>query len=292
MKHYKKEQDGKLEAGLILYTKHFALTVDRALCKGCQICRLACPKEAITRVPQADLDGPDGSAVAVAPRMDVDEAKCDYCGICALACPFSAIAVTAKELNKDRVDNRVSADIFPVLVRDIKVDNARCKPGCKQCEEICPLGVLSVDTDKGEVAVKAELCAGCPACWMECPEDAIEVSKFIEGIIEIDEELCPEGCRRCVDVCPVNALELDEDDIVFAKEMVCMYCGACAEVCPQEGALRVERTAIRHTPVESGAWNKGLERLTSAEGLQREMAAANAAKARAALKNLETEVNA
>ena len=283
MKRYKKELDGKLEAGLVLYTKHFAITVDRALCKGCQICRLACPKEAIARIPQPDADGK-----AVAPLMDVDECKCDFCGICALACPFSAIEVTAKGLNKDRVDNTVSTDIYPALLRDIKVDNAKCKPGCKDCEEICSLGALCVDTEKGEVTVKKELCAGCTACWMECPEDAIEVSKFIEGSIEIDDELCPEGCTRCVDVCPVNALEVDEDDgVVFAKETVCIYCGACAEVCPEAGALKVERTAIRHTPVESGAWNKGLEKLTSAEGLQRERAAANAAKARAALENME-----
>ena len=37
MKRYKKEENGKLEVGLILYTKHFALTVDRELCKGCEL---------------------------------------------------------------------------------------------------------------------------------------------------------------------------------------------------------------------------------------------------------------
>jgi len=281
LKLYKKEKDGKLEAGQVLYTKHFALTVDRALCKGCQICRLACPKEAITRVPQAD--GADGKAIA--PLMDVDEAKCDFCGICALACPFSAIAVTAKTLNEGVADNRVSADIYPTLTRDIEVDNSKCKPGCKDCEEICALKVLSVDTEKGEVAVKADLCAGCTACWMECPEEAITVAKFIEGEINIDTSKCPEGCTRCADVCPVKAVAI-EDGEAFANDYTCIYCGACQEVCPEQGAIEIERTAIRHSEVDSGTWHKALERLTSAEGLNRELAAVNAAKAQ---KNLEAE---
>jgi 4Fe-4S ferredoxin len=279
MKRYKKERDGKLEAGLVIYTKHFRLEVDRALCKGCQLCRLACPKQAIAHVPQADADGK-----AVAPLVDLDEAKCDFCGVCALACPFSAISVTAKALNEDESDNRVGTDIYPAYLRDIKADNDRCKPGCKDCEVICSLGALSVDTEKGEVAVNRELCAGCTACWMECPEEAITVAKFIEGEIQIDAGKCPEGCVRCRDVCPVNAIEI-EDGEAFANDYTCIYCGACAEVCPQEGALRVERTAIRHTPVDSGTWNKALEKLTSAEGLQRELAAASAARARQTAKN-------
>jgi len=278
LKYYKKEIGGKLEVGQALYTRHFALTVDRALCKGCVLCKLACPKQVITRVPQADADGK-----AVPPLVDIAETKCDFCGVCALACPFSAIACTAKDIDGNIFNNTVSPDIYPTLMRDIKVDNALCKPDCKQCEEICALGALSVNTKIGEVSVKTELCAGCTACWMECPEEAISVSKFIEGEIQINAEKCPEGCQRCLDVCPVNAIALEYGEI-FANDYTCIYCGACQEVCPEMGAIEIERTAIRHSKVESGTWNKALERLTSAEGLQRELAAENAAKAQAALK--------
>jgi len=280
MKRYKKEQDGKLNVGLVMYTKHYKLEVDRALCKGCQLCRLVCPKEAISRIPQADADGK-----AVAPLVDADEAKCDYCGICALACPFSAMKIN---INGNERPPVLAYEVFPEYIRDIQVDNAKCKPDCKDCEEICALKALSVNTEVGEVSVKKDLCAGCTACWQECPEEAITVSKFIEGSIDIDTSKCPEGCTRCADVCPVNAIAV-EDGEVFASDYTCIYCGACLEVCPEEGVIKVERTAIRHTPVESGAWNKGLEKLTSAEGLQRERAAESAAKARAALENKEVE---
>ncbi|MCL2494432.1 MAG: 4Fe-4S binding protein [Oscillospiraceae bacterium] len=284
MKRYKKEENGKLEIGQVMYTKTFTLTVDRALCKGCQLCRLACPHHAIRLIPQEDVDGK-----AVAPLLDVDENTCDFHGICAVVCPFSAITITVGGLNESPA---VAKGAFPELARDIAVCNESCVPGCTKCEEACPLGVLSVNTEAGEVAVKKELCAGCPACWMACPEDAVEVSKFIEGTIQINDELCPADCKRCLDVCPVNALALDENGKVLAKELLCIYCGACKEVCPVSGALKVTRSAIRHTPVNSGAWHKGLERLTSKAALQRELAAGNAARARTAVQNLETEVNA
>ena len=47
------------------------------------------------------------------------------------------------------------------------------------------------------------------------------------------------------------------------KDSNCVYCGACKIVCPEEGALELNRTRIRHTEIRSGAWNKALEKLTS-----------------------------
>ena len=280
MKRYKKEPNGALEVGQVLYTKHFALRLDRDLCKGCQLCKLVCPREAVSLIPQPDVDGK-----ARPPLVDIDESKCDFHGICAVVCPFSAIRIS---MNGDYELPAVAKEVFPVLTRDIAADNGRCKPGCKKCEEACPLGIVCVNTEAGEVDIKRDLCAGCQICWMECPEDAIEVSKFIEGSIRIDGSACPEGCKRCLDVCPVNAMALDENGKVFAKDMYCVYCGACLEVCPAEGALKIARTAIRHSPVNSGAWHKGLEKLTSTAGLMRELGAERAGRARTAVQNLQS----
>jgi len=133
------------------------------------------------------------------------------------------------------------------------------------------------------VNVKKELCASCQICRLECPVDAIDVTKFIEGAIVITPWECPDGCHKCLDVCPVDALALGGDGKVCAKDMYCIYCGACLEVCPVPDALSIERTVIRHTSVDSGAWNKGLERLTSTSGLMSELTAERALKTREAI---------
>jgi heterodisulfide reductase subunit A len=54
----------------------------------------------------------------------------------------------------------------------------------------------------------------------------------------VDEDLCV-GCGKCVDVCPYNALEMDEvDEIVEVTEVKCKGCGSCSATCPV-GAIQV-----------------------------------------------------
>jgi len=281
MKRYKTESADTLEVGQVLYTKRFVLTVDRNLCKGCEICKLVCPREAITLVASPDDDGK-----AVAPIIDIDENKCDFHGICAVVCPFSAIRIS---IGGDNKLPAVEAGVFPTLTRDIEARSDMCEPDCKKCEDACPLGAISVkpgtDADTA-IDIERELCAGCQICRMECPADAIDVSKFIEGSIAIDADACPEGCHRCLDVCPVDALAVGTDGKIHTQEMYCIYCGACLQVCPAPEALTVERTVFRHTGVDSGAWNKGLERITSVAGLMRELASRRIDTVRGAVRNL------
>ena len=299
MKRYKEEDKDKLKIGEVFYAKQFDLTVDKKLCKGCAICKLVCPREAITLKPVAK--GPDGKALA--PTVDIDENKCDFHAICAVACPFSAIKVTVN--NREKIP-AVEKEVFPVLLRDIEIDNERCEPDCKKCAEKCPLGVISVKFEsltpediekrmkkglpvnyrKTIISIKKELCATCPVCQVECPAKLIRVTKAFDGSLRIKQELCPPGCRDCLDVCPVDALYIGKDNKVYVNDMSCIYCGACSNVCPRPEALELNRTSIRHTDVKSGAWNKALERLTSTAGLERELRAKRTDKAREAISNL------
>jgi Fe-S-cluster-containing hydrogenase component 2 len=52
--------------------------------------------------------------------------------------------------------------------------------------------------------------------------------------VQVDLEKCT-GCGTCADVCPVEAIEVEEDKSKVNEEE-CVECGTCVEECP-EGAL-------------------------------------------------------
>lgn len=58
----------------------------------------------------------------------------------------------------------------------------------------------------------------------------------------VDGELC-NGCGECVDLCPMEALELI-DDIACVSDEKCIGCGVCAYHCSSD-AMALERTGIR-----------------------------------------------
>ncbi|MBE6126213.1 MAG: 4Fe-4S dicluster domain-containing protein [Erysipelotrichaceae bacterium] len=52
--------------------------------------------------------------------------------------------------------------------------------------------------------------------------------------VEVNKEICI-GCGACVDVCPVGALQLNEEDgKAESDETICIDCGACMGTCPME----------------------------------------------------------
>ncbi|MEM2103545.1 MAG: 4Fe-4S dicluster domain-containing protein [Candidatus Bathyarchaeia archaeon] len=279
----------------ILHLKNFKLTLDRKLCVGCEICSLACPKEAVKLEKQPKTS--DGKAQHA--KVDVNLEKCNFCGICDILCPYGAIKVT---LNGEHVLSVVEKESFPKLVRDIQADAARCPIGCVECEKVCPLNIIkvrwlnsegklvqdvgSLTEEKREglkvfVDIKKDQCPCCRICEFKCPEGVLHVRKAFYGKIRINPEMCPDGCRDCLDVCPITgALYVSEGGgKVYANESFCVYCGACKIVCPVSGALELKRTKIRHTTVRSGAWNKTLERLTSPLEMTKELKAKGSFKA-------------
>ncbi len=50
--------------------------------------------------------------------------------------------------------------------------------------------------------------------------------------VKIDKDTCI-GCGACVDVCPVQALSM-EDGKAKCDEGTCIDCGACISVCPTQ----------------------------------------------------------
>ncbi|MEM2970363.1 MAG: 4Fe-4S dicluster domain-containing protein [Candidatus Bathyarchaeia archaeon] len=287
MKIKKKQDTETLYIDRIHHAKKYQIKLDKNLCVGCEICSLICPREAIKTLPTPRKEGEK----AKHPQIDIDEQKCSFCGICATICPFGAIQV---EWDNKPFITVVEKESFPELIREIKVNTEKCKIGCIDCEEACPLKLIKVTIKtlngeivtpekidqwknkeqlKVDVAIKREHCPTCRICELKCPEDAIKIIKTFYGTLKINQEKCPEGCQDCLDVCPIKgALYLSEKDKkVNVNETFCVYCGVCKLVCPVEGALELNRTVIKHTPIRSGAWNKALEKLTSTKEMTKEL---------------------
>jgi 4Fe-4S ferredoxin len=269
----------------VLHVKNYKLTLDKSRCAGCQICTLACPKEAIKLEKQPKTLGQKAEKA----KIDIELSKCNFCGICDILCPYGAIKVA---VNGNHVLSVVDKESFPQLIRDIQVDASKCPTDCVECEKACPLDLIKVSSvtpdgnspieSKVKVDVQKEYCPCCRICEFKYPEGVMTVRKFLYGKILIHPEKCPEGCTDCLDVCPITgALYLsDEDKKVYPNETFCIYCGACKAVCPVESALELKRTRISHTPLRSGAWNKTLERLASPIEVTKELKATGARRAK------------
>ena len=289
IKLLKNENKNELVIEMVLHAKHYSLTLDKNKCTGCGVCMEICPREAIqvTRAKKAEGEK------AKSPTVTISEEKCHYCGMCEAVCPFGALNI---KVDGEHVVSVVDTESFPKIIRKIKVDGTKCGLECLEIEEACPLNHIKVSVcnpDEKEVAdktskskkklnVKVEIdeesCPCCRLCETKFPDGAIHVEKMFYGSLIVNSEKCPEGCHDCVNVCPIPGVLYLSDGKVQVNDSHCVYCGACKIACPEEGALELNRTRIRHTEVRSGAWNKALEKLASTNAVIKEIENKNAEK--------------
>jgi 4Fe-4S ferredoxin len=296
----KKETAEELSLQWVLHVKNYKLNLYKNKCVGCQICNLACPKEAI-RIQKQDKTL--GEKIQKT-KIDIDLSKCNFCGICDILCPFGAIRVT---VDGKHLLSVLEKESFPQIVRDIKANTNKFPLDQEKIENACPKELIKVRFStadgklveypgslseyeqlglKVDVEIDKEHCPCCGICEAKLPRGAIRVQKLLSGKLAIKPEKCPQGCTDCLDVCPIEGVLYvsDDDKKVHVNEKFCVYCGACKVVCSVDEALDFKRTRIYHAPVRSGAWNKALERVTSPIDMTKELKAKGSLKARESVK--------
>ncbi len=146
----------------------------------------------------------DGAqSCAIASSLYGGETGCAYgCygyGDCVLSCPFDAIHMNPETRLPEVLEDKCTA--------------------CGNCVKACPKMIIElrkrgpksrrvfvscVNKDKGGPAKKAcdNACIGCSKCQKECPFEAITIEN---NLAYIDYMKC-RICRKCVPVCPTNAI--------------------------------------------------------------------------------------
>ncbi len=143
------------------------------------------------------------SSCAVAASLYSGETGCSFgclgLGDCVDACNFEAIRINPVTLLPEVVEDACTA--------------------CGACVKACPKSIIElrkkgpksrrifvscVNKDKGATAKKAcsNACIGCSLCLKQCQFEAITIEN---NLSYIDHTKC-RMCRKCVDVCPTNAI--------------------------------------------------------------------------------------
>ena len=74
------------------------------------------------------------------------------------------------------------------------------------------------------------------------------VTRYRQGgaTLKVNRKWC-KGCDLCIDACPVDILKLDETDRVVVTDISrCIFCGICAERCP-DFCFSLERPKLVRT---------------------------------------------
>lgn len=278
----KREDAHRILHSLRFYHVTLSLEIDRDRCIRCDLCSLACPREAL------DIDADEQGL-----QIRLDASRCVFCEVCAYVCPVSAVALHYEEQTKELLRRsgglpaipeklRVAVDQCPHRCellefeenhwcrqqrRIVENRETECPKYCFRCVQNCPRGVYR-ETPQG-TSPDPVPCLRCERCLETCPHGSIRVTPLFRGRVLLDADRCPEDCTLCMNVCPVKVIERREGRVVLSRES-CALCGACANVCDHD-AVQVVREAVLVPEGDTCAlWDRIRNALTG--GMRRETA--------------------
>lgn len=91
---------------------------------------------------------------------------------------------------------------------------------------------------KKELRLEREKCVLCGICAGSCPVGSIAFFfQHIQAKFNLNQSLCQEGCRICVEQCPQKALSFDKNLTFYGNEkewvVKCNRCNRCKAPLPK-----------------------------------------------------------
>ncbi len=80
--------------------------------------------------------------------------------------------------------------------------------------------------------IKSRVRQGCRT--LPFPVAVESLPERFRGLPVIEAKACKKQCARCLEVCPVQAIQTKEVQIDLGR---CIFCGRCAEICPEKKIL-------------------------------------------------------
>lgn len=266
-----------------MVTRHYLMRWDLDRCVGCQIGPIVCPREAVNHVDAILVDG----HMQQKQTVDIDADKCIFCGECMEMCPLNAIEMT---VNGEPENPVIKHEAFPVLTQSTDFNKEAFDWSRKDFViNNCPTNVISYDQTQETLQVDDANCIRCRQCEV-ASDGAFHVQQPWKGSVELQRDLCVEGCLACADICPTRALHVNDEGELILADYYCIKCGACMQICPvkpeyeeyevqaeaygvtktvihqritnaKQLPVFVERWRVAHEPVQSGAWTQALLKL-------------------------------
>jgi 4Fe-4S ferredoxin len=193
--------------------------------------------------------------------LNVNREKCTGCGVCVTACPKEAI-------NRGPVGASMKKDVQspPVLV-----DERKCS-FCGVCDYICPFQAIEfkINGERKLQIVDGKAVPQLKYEELDCERTGNKVRKFFKGKITINADKCPGGCSTCAEICPTKAITVpkpskpwEKTEKVSVDEKKCVFCGACVNACPGEGALELTRDEVTWSGEHTDFWEETVKKLTT-----------------------------
>lgn len=119
---------------------------------------------------------------------------------------------TKKDTSKNVIQVISAACEGCPIARYVVTNNCQ-KCMSKNCQQACKFNAISMGKDSAYI--DPNKCKECGMCVKACPYNAIA-----------------DLMRPCKRSCPVDAITMDENNIVVINEDKCIHCGACITDCP------------------------------------------------------------